>query len=112
MTAPIRPRSEQAHPELRLLLRTHLHAAAGRPVAEVRVTHHRRADARLYCVMALSADRREVPLPKGAAKLISDALRSAFPHARWSRAQDYDVTTGVLVEHLTLLPACLRGGAR
>jgi hypothetical protein len=112
MTAPARPRIEQAAPELRLLLRTRLHAAAGAPVTEVRVTHHRRADARLYCVMALGTGRREIPLPKGAAKEISDVLRSAFPAARWGRAQDYDVTTGVLTEHVTPMPSCLRGGAR
>ncbi|MGW7355143.1 hypothetical protein ACWGI0_00230 [Streptomyces sp. NPDC054802] len=112
MTAPSRPRSVQATSELRLLLRTRLHAAAGAPVAEVRITHHQRAGAQLYCVMALGTDRREVPLPKGAARDITGTLRTAFPRARWSRAQDYDVTTGALVEHVTRLPACLTGGAR
>ncbi|WP_137991223.1 hypothetical protein [Streptomyces vilmorinianum] len=105
-------RTTQASPAMQSLLLARLTGAAEHSVTEVRLTPYRRGDARFWCVMALSDGRREVPLPKGAAKRISDALRSAFPSARWGRAQDYDATTGELTEHITALPACLTDGAR
>ncbi|MFJ2477065.1 hypothetical protein ACIOWI_29520 [Streptomyces sp. NPDC087659] len=95
----------------RLALQSKLSQHAGRPVAEVRLTPYGHGRRTWYCVMALDADRREVPLPKGAARIISCDLRAAFPAARWSRAQDYDATTGVLAEHVPNLPASLRDGA-
>lgn len=111
MTAT-KTKAERANAELRLLLLTRLREAAGRDVTEVRLTSYRRGSGRFWCVLVLGCDRREVPLPQGAPKKISDALRSAFPSARWSRAQDYDITTGVLTEHRTAMPACLLDGAR
>lgn len=104
-------KAEQANAALRRVLLARLGAAARRDVTEVRLTPYRRGEGRFWCVMVIGGDRREVPLPHGAPRAISDALRSAFPSARWSRAQDYDVSTGVLTEHVTRIPACLRDGA-
>lgn len=96
----------------RLALLAKLSQHAGRRLAEVRLTPYGRGSQTWYCVMALDDNRREVPLPKGAARAISQDLRSAFPTARWSRAQDYNATTGVLAEHVPTLPASLRDGAQ
>ena len=108
----VRPQAVQADPEHRLLLRTRLNAAACAYVAEVRLTPALYGGGTVWCAMALAADRRELPLPKGAARVISGLMRAAFPTTRWDRPQDYDVTTGVLAEHVTLVPAALTGSAR
>lgn len=92
----------------RLSVHAELRRLTGRELAEVRVTPARYGGGTVWCVMALGHDRREVPLP-GLARPIADLLRDAFPTARWGVALDYDVTTGVLTEHVTRLPACLRG---
>jgi hypothetical protein len=85
-----------------------LREITGHVLAEVRVTPALYGGGNVWCVMALDRRRREVPLP-GLAVDIALLLKRAFPRADWDRAQDYDVTTGVLTKHLTLLPACLRG---
>ncbi|MEV6791307.1 hypothetical protein AB0M87_04745 [Streptomyces sp. NPDC051320] len=99
--------SSQAALALRHELFSRLSHAAGRELTEVRVTAHKRNDARFWCVMALDCNRLETPLPQGAARTITYQLRRAFPDARWGRAQDYDVITGVLSEHVVTVPACL-----
>ncbi|MEV7422833.1 hypothetical protein [Streptomyces sp. NPDC091212] len=104
--ATVPARSVPATTTLRHQLWARLRTAVGREVIEVRLTPYHRGST--WCVMALGTNRHEVPLPKGAARAISDGLRRAFPDAAWDVAQDYDVTTGVLTEHVTVLPACLR----
>ncbi|MFJ2004738.1 hypothetical protein [Streptomyces chartreusis] len=81
-------------------------------VTEVRITPARYGNGTVWCAMALASNRREIPLPGELRKLVVDLLNRAFPSADWSRAQDYDVTAGILREHVVRLPACLRGGAR
>ncbi|MFJ2178934.1 hypothetical protein ACIOHE_39330 [Streptomyces sp. NPDC087851] len=104
-------RTDQTDEATRLRLWARMGNAAMADLAEVRITPYRHGDGRFWCVMALGCERREVPLPKGAPATISAALRAAFPLARWDVAQDYDITTGVLTEHITPLPACLLDGA-
>ncbi|MFJ4365118.1 hypothetical protein ACIP4S_13300 [Streptomyces chartreusis] len=81
-------------------------------VTEVRITPARYGNGTVHCAMALASNRREIPLPGAVRKEVVDLLNSAFPGADWSRAQDYNVTAGVLSEHVVRLPACLRGDAR
>lgn len=78
-------------------------------VTEVRITPARYGDGTVHCAMALASNRREIPLPGHSRREVVDLLNTAFPGADWSRAQDYDVTAGVLREHVVRLPACLRG---
>src|SRR3546814_721906 len=86
-------------------------------LAEVRVTCVRWDDGLRWCVVTFAVDprgparRREVPVPEGRDHHdIATLLRNAFPDARWDIAQDYDVTFGVLTEHITLVPGALLGG--
>jgi hypothetical protein len=87
-----------------------LHEIAGQPLVEVRVTpvwsSRSGLWAQVWTVLALDSQGREVPLP-GAVTRVVDLLRSAFPLACWSRAQDYDVRTGALTEHVTHTPDSL-----
>ncbi|MFJ1581591.1 hypothetical protein [Streptomyces sp. NPDC088182] len=106
-TAASHHRTEQATAAVRLRLLTRLRTITGRDVTEVRLTSHGPGRPSFWCVLALGTDRQEVPLPKGGAQQIAHHMRLAFPAARWDRAQDYDVTTGVLAEHITVLPDCL-----
>ncbi|MFD4830202.1 hypothetical protein ACFWPV_10155 [Streptomyces uncialis] len=78
-----------------------------RRVAEIRLTPQHWQDRTVWCALLLAPDRSEVPLPQGAAADIAALLTGAFPHARWDRAQDYDVETGVLTEHQVHVPAAL-----
>ncbi|MGW6911488.1 hypothetical protein [Streptomyces sp. NPDC054940] len=117
MTAAI----ETADAVTRDRLRGQLRELTGRVLAEVRITRVRWPEGLRWVAMALAdhrpyaraaTRRREVPLAEGALHHdIAILLRDAFPHADWSVAQDYDVTTGVLREHVVRLPACLRGDA-
>ncbi|MGV4984560.1 hypothetical protein ACVB8X_14155 [Streptomyces sp. NRAIS4] len=100
----------------RLVLRDDLRRIIGRAIAEVRITRVRWQDSLRWVALALSVDpkppfgHREVPLTDGDQhREIALLLRDAFPHANWSVAQDYDVETGTLREHVTPLPECLRG---
>jgi hypothetical protein len=99
-------------------LRGRLREITGRVLAEVRVTRVQWTDDPRWCVLALTVEkrlpfgRREVPLADGDHhREIAELLKRAFPHADWDRAQDYDVATGFLTEHVTVLPDCLRGDA-
>lgn len=90
-----------------------LYTLVGRSVKEVRITRVRWPEGKRWVAMVIGSTGREVPLRDGGlhhqAAII---LRHAFPHANWSRAQDYDVATGVLRQHVVRLPAGLRGEAQ
>ncbi|GAB2714760.1 hypothetical protein [Streptomyces bullii] len=100
----------QAAAATRSALDQQLYTLVGRSVKEVRITRVHWPDGKRWVAMVIGASGREVPLRDGGlhhqAAII---LREAFPHANWSRAQDYDVATGVLREHRVRMPACLRG---
>ncbi|MET9081393.1 hypothetical protein ABZX77_05730 [Streptomyces sp. NPDC004237] len=85
-----------------------LTAITGRAVSEVRVTPALYGDGSVWCAMAIGCDLREIPLPSKSHE-VAAVIRAAFPGANWARAQDYDVTTGALVEHIVRMPACLGG---
>lgn len=98
-------------------LRERLRVITGRVLAEVRITSVRWDDGLRWCVTPLAVDRRsparrrEVPVPQGRDHHdIATLLCNAFPDAGWDVAQDYDVTFGVLTEHITLIPSVLLGG--
>jgi hypothetical protein len=108
--------TEHAAPEAtRLALRDSLRRITGRHLAEVRITCVRWEDGLRWVALALTIDRqppfghREVPLNGDQHRKITRLLRDAFPLATWDRAQDYDVETGILREHVPQLPDCLRG---
>ncbi|MGW3152712.1 hypothetical protein [Streptomyces sp. NPDC001089] len=102
---------------LRARLQRTLSAITGRALVELRVTRLRWSDGGVHWVaMALvaagrdDAARRELPLAGGGLhQELARVLRDAFPRADWGVAQDYDVTAGVLTEHVTHMPMCLRG---
>lgn len=79
-------------------------------VAEVRITPALYGGGTVWCAMAIGSNRREIPLP-GVARQVTAVIREAFPGADWDRAQDYDVTTGALTEHVTAMPEALAGDA-
>jgi hypothetical protein len=90
-------------------VRRDLREVAGRELAEVRITPALYGGGTSFCAMALDSRGREVPLP-GVQRFVADRLRRAFPRADWDCAQDYDVTTGILREHVVRQPACLQDG--
>ncbi|MET7776263.1 hypothetical protein ABZU94_10705 [Streptomyces mirabilis] len=115
MTTATRTR-HAAEPLTRNALRAELLRITGSTLVEVRITRPRWDDRLHWVAMALAvsrrspATRREVPLAEGGQhREIGLLLRDAFPHADWSAAQDYDVVGGILTEHVTRVPACLRG---
>lgn len=93
-----------------------LREIAGQPLTQViiwpqydeRDGGHRR----LWTVLAIGLDGREVPLP-GRMIPVINLLRRTFPLAEWGRAQRYRVRTGVLTRYTPRQPECLRnaGGA-
>ncbi|MEU4172883.1 hypothetical protein AB0F46_39125 [Streptomyces sp. NPDC026665] len=100
-------------------IREELHEITGHTLAEVRITRVRWPAGLQWVALPLVArlkptpGRREVPLGEaGLHQTIAHLLRNAFPHADWSHAQDYDVTTGVLREHTPRVPSCLTSDAR
>lgn len=110
------PTRHVAEARTRDALRANLLRITGRTLVEVRITRPRWNDNLHWVAMALTvsrrspAVRREVPLAGGGLhREIGLLLRDAFPHADWSVAQDYDVVDGILTEHVTRVPACLRG---
>lgn len=92
-------------------LKRRLLEIAGRVVAEVRITPALYGGGTVWCAMAISPSRQEIPLP-GKARDVVGLLQAAFPRADWSRPQDYDTATGLLSEHVVRLPACLTGDQR
>ncbi|MFF9238437.1 hypothetical protein ACF1AY_16095 [Streptomyces sp. NPDC014776] len=103
----------------RTAVRDELRRITGRQLAEVRITRVRWDNGLRWVALALTVDPRaqhryrEVPLADGSQhKRIARLLRDTFPHANWAVAQDYNVTTGVLSEHIVRVPACLGGDER
>ncbi|MFF9097614.1 hypothetical protein ACF1AX_31390 [Streptomyces sp. NPDC014802] len=103
----------------RQAIRDELRRITGRYLSEVRITRVRWDNGQRWVALALTVDpqppfgHREIPLSDGKKhKKIAVLLRDAFPHANWAVAQDYDVTTGVLTEHIVRVPACLGGDER
>jgi len=97
-------------------LRSRLREITGRVLAEVRVTRVQWTDGPRWCVLALTVEKRppfghrEVPLAdSNQHEGIAELLKATFPDADWDTAQDYDVTTGALTEHVVRPPASLRG---
>lgn len=100
-------------------LSSELRQLVGRPVTEVRVTRVQWPEGKRWVVALFHVDRKqpwkaqEMPVPEGRLhRVIALLIRNAFPHARWNRAQDYNVATGVLAEHVVRMPACLTGEER
>ncbi|MFF0597845.1 hypothetical protein [Streptomyces antibioticus] len=94
-------------------LREQLYTLVGRAVREIRLTRVNWPDGYRWVAMAVGVGGKEVPLREGGLHHVAALiLRDAFPHANWTRAQDYDVTTGILREHLVRTPASLRGERR
>ncbi|MEU3899789.1 hypothetical protein [Streptomyces sp. NPDC045251] len=96
-----------------------LRRLVGRPLAEVRVTRVQWPEGKRWVVALFHVDksapwnRREIPVPAGRLhRVIALLIRNAFTHAHWGRAQDYDVATGVLTEHVVRMPSCLTGDER
>lgn len=87
-----------------------LYILIGRSVKEVRITRVRWPEGKRWVAMVIGATGHEVPLyESGLHHQAASILQDAFPHANWGRAQDYDAATGVLREHVTPMPASLRG---
>ncbi|MGP4085441.1 hypothetical protein [Streptomyces sp. KR55] len=103
----------QATDDTRTALDQQLYTLFGRAVREVRITRVSWPDGKRWVAMAIGTHGGEIPLHDGGLHhQAAMVLRDAFPHANWSRAQDYDVATGTLREHLVRVPASLRGDDR
>ncbi|WP_406168972.1 hypothetical protein [Streptomyces sp. NBC_00996] len=103
----------QADAATRSALDERLYILVGRSVKEIRITRVRWPQGKRWVALVIGRNGREVPLHEGGLHhQAAIVLRDAFPQANWSRAQDYDVATGVLREHLVRLPAGLRDGDR
>lgn len=110
MSAPTTTATRQASGVGRDRLWCRLKALTGCNITEVRVTPVQYGAEQVWCAMALDSARREVPLP-GITSQVAALIRTAFPDVDWVRAHDYDVTTGMLVEHSAAIPGCLLGDA-
>jgi hypothetical protein len=103
----------QAAEAKRDTLEQQLYILVGRAVKEVRITRVRWPEGKRWVALVIGVNGKEVPLyGSGMHYQAAIILRDVFPHANWSVAQDYDVGTGVLTEHRTVLPASLRGDDR
>lgn len=104
-----------ARNEVTSALKRQLLEIAQAPVFEVRVTPvwstRDGAPRLIWTVQALNARRHEMPLPAGGMVRVVSLLKGFFPLAAWDVPQDYNVTTGVLSEHIRVQPACLRGAS-
>lgn len=104
MSAPAK--TFQARAATRSALHQQLYILIGRSAKEVRITRVRRREGNRWVAMVIGAGGQEVPLRgSGLHHQAAVVLREAFPHANWSIAQNYDVTTGTLTEHVVRLPA-------
>ena len=111
MTAQAAPLTAQD--DARRALDQQLYILVGRTVKEVRITHVPSSGGKRWAAMAIGAAGNEIPLyDHGRAYQAAIILRQAFPDANWLVAQDYDVATGVLSEHVTPSTADRQGGAR
>ncbi|MFJ9114431.1 hypothetical protein ACIRJO_02660 [Streptomyces sp. NPDC102394] len=110
MTAPAQEFT--ATEEERRTLDQLLYILVGRSVKEVRITRVNWPEGKRWVTTVFGLNGKEVPLyERGLHKQAAIVLRDAFPDANWARAQDYDVKTGVLREHVVQLPAGLRKAA-
>jgi len=101
---------DTASAETRRVLQEQLYTLFGRPVKELRITRVTWPEGKKWVAMVIGTNGKELPIFDGGLHhQAAIVLRDAFPHANWSRARDYDVATGVLREHVTRVPATLRG---
>ncbi|MDX2749591.1 hypothetical protein PV413_03510 [Streptomyces scabiei] len=105
-------RTLQAKPVTRSALHQQLYTLIGRTVKEVRITRVRRQGHTRWVAMVIGVNGREVPLyDSGLHHQAAAILRDAFPHADWTAAQNYDVTTGTLTTHAVRRPALPRAAS-
>lgn len=91
-------------------LHERLYVLLGRRVREVRITRVTWTDGKRWVAMVIGTNGKEVPIFDGGLHhQAAVVLRDAFPDADWSVAQDYDVATGILRQHVVRVPASLRG---
>jgi hypothetical protein len=110
MTAP---KEHHAAAATRAALDQQLYVLMGRSVKEVRITRVNWPEGKKWVAMVIGIHGREVPLYDGGLhQQAAMILREAFPHANWARAQDYDVKTGILREHIARVPSGPRGDGR
>jgi hypothetical protein len=103
------PAIHQAPGETVSALRQQLYTLVGRAVKEVRLTRVNWPDGKRWVATVFGVTGNEVPLyDRGLHHQAAMVLKAAFPDANWSAAQDYDVRTGVLREHVVRIPASLR----
>ena len=101
----------KANAKTRRSLDEQLHTLVGRAVKEVRITRVTWPEGKKWVAMAIGTHGREIPVYDGGLHhQAAMVLRDAFPDANWGVAQDYDVATGVLREHVISIPSSLRGG--
>ncbi|WP_128803674.1 MULTISPECIES: hypothetical protein [unclassified Streptomyces] len=90
-------------------LRQQLYTLVGRAVKEVRLTRVNWPDGKRWVATVFGLNGKEVPLyDRGLHHQAAMVLKEAFPQANWAVAQDYDVKSGVLREHVVRMPACLQ----
>ncbi|MFF3847991.1 hypothetical protein [Streptomyces sp. NPDC002328] len=98
----------EADARTRRALDQRLFTLVGRQVKEIRITRVNWPNGKRWVALVIGSTGREVPMFEGGLHhQAAIVLRDAFPHANWSRAQDYDVATGVLCEHVVRTPASL-----
>lgn len=103
-------RELQANAATLAALHERLYVLFGRTVREVRITRVSWPDGKRWVAMVIGTHGREVPIFDGGLHHVAAVvLRDAFPDADWDVAQDYDVATGVLRQHVVRMPASLRG---
>ncbi|MET7477957.1 hypothetical protein ABZT17_26820 [Streptomyces sp. NPDC005648] len=86
-----------------------LYTLVGRSVKEVRVTRVNWPKGYRWVTTFFGTNGREVPVfDRGLHHQAAVILREVFPRASWGRAQDYEVATGTLREHVVRLPSALR----
>ncbi|CBG73078.1 hypothetical protein SCAB_60591 [Streptomyces scabiei 87.22] len=106
------PKELVADTATRTALHQQLYVLVGRSVQEVRITRVRRPEGNRWVAKVIGVNGREVPLHgSGLHHQAAAILRDAFPHANWSAAQNYDVTTGTLTRHVVRPPARPRGAS-
>ncbi|HEY6116152.1 MAG TPA: hypothetical protein VI172_09360 [Candidatus Dormibacteraeota bacterium] len=101
----------KANAKERRSLDEQLHTLFGRAVKEVRITRVTWPEGKRWVAMVIGTHGGEVPVrDRGLHHTAAMVLRDVFPHANWGVAQDYDVATGVLREHVIRIPSTLGGG--
>jgi hypothetical protein len=86
-----------------------IYLLVGRRATEVRITRVNWPGGARWVTTVFGLGGREVPLyARGLHLQAALVLKDVFPDADWSTAQDYDVKTGVLRQHVAPAPAGLR----